>query len=84
MDRKKIQTLIDENPDYIYSKRHKNSLKLLRKKYQEGPVPIRVIANCLLMTEDEVKLTLRDVLKKLRQHMNVKDWELTHTDDDVI
>ncbi len=84
MDRKKIQNLIDENPDYIYSKRHKNSLKLLRKKYQDGPVPIRVIANSLLMTEDEVKLTLREILKKLRTHMNVQDWELTHTDDDVI
>lgn len=84
MDRKKIQTLIDENPDYVYSRRHKNSLTILRKKYGDGPVPIKVIASALLMTEDEVQLTLKSILKKLRTAMNVQDYELTSADEDVI
>jgi hypothetical protein len=62
---------IDTDPDFVYSKRFGFSLEKVLDKYPDG-AENKVIAQCLLMTEDEVEETLASVVQKLRLAMKVE------------
>jgi hypothetical protein len=59
--RKKIET----EPDFIYLKRFDYSLDRLIERYPDG-APNRVIAQALMMTEDDVEETFNSIIAKLR------------------
>lgn len=61
---------IDTDPDFIFSKRFNNSLKKCLERFPEG-APNKVIAQCLIVTEDEVELIHTQVIEKLRKIMKV-------------
>jgi len=66
--KKKIET----EPDFIYSNRFGHSLKKCLERYPDG-APTKVIAQVLLMTEEEVELVHQDIIKKLRVLMKVDE-----------
>lgn len=63
--------LVDDE-DYICLKRFEYSLSRLLERYPEG-CPDRIVAQALLMTEDQVQEMYQSVVVKLRQVMNVQD-----------
>lgn len=65
--KKKLET----DPDFIYSKRFDYSLEKCIEKYPEG-APNKIIAQCLMLTEEEVDETYRNVVEKLRKIMKVE------------
>lgn len=69
-----IRQKIEEDVDYIYSKRFDYSLAKLLERYPEG-APTKVIAQSLLMTEEEVEVLFEGVIQKLRTIMKVEDGE---------
>jgi hypothetical protein len=75
-DPSQIRNQIDTNPDFIALKRYGNSLESFLEKYPNG-VPddargVRLIAQALQMTEDEVKETVERVIRSIRHVMKVK------------
>jgi hypothetical protein len=58
--------------DYICLKRFEFSLARLLERYPEG-CPDRIVAQALLMTEDQVREMYENVVVKLRQLMNVQN-----------
>jgi hypothetical protein len=66
--RKRIAT----ETNFIFMKRFDNSLERFMDRYPDG-APVRVIAQALMMTEDEVESVLQGVIEKLRVSMNVHD-----------
>lgn len=63
--------LLETDKDFVNLKRFDYSLSKVIKRYPEG-CPDRVIANALMMSEDEVEETFNKVLIKLRNLMKVK------------
>lgn len=61
---------IESEPDFIYNKRFEFSLEKCLERYPDGAPP-RIVAQSLLMTEDEVEETTRHVVQKLRTLMKV-------------
>lgn len=62
---------VELNPKFIYSKRFDNSLQKCIDRYPDG-VPDKVIAQCLMMTEEEVEETFQKVVQKLQKVMKVE------------
>ena len=60
--------LIDTSPDFVNAPRFGNSLNKLLEKYPDG-APDRVVAQALMMTQEEVDELLKRVLYKLRTHL---------------
>lgn len=63
--------LLVTNSDWIYSKRFEFSLKKLLNRYPEG-APTKVIAQALMMTEDELQELEESIILKIRQQLNVE------------
>lgn len=66
----KARAKLNTNPDFIYSTRFDCSLKKLLARYPDG-VPDRIIAQVLVMTEEEVEAMWDTVVEKLRSTMGV-------------
>lgn len=62
--------LIDDR-DFVYSKKFKYSLKNILRKYPDG-VPLKIISQVLLMSEDELSDLEETIVLKIRQKLNVK------------
>ncbi len=58
-------------PDFIYSKRFEFSLKKLLDRYPEG-APTKVIAQSLMLTEDELQELEASIIIKIRQGLQVE------------
>lgn len=61
-----------EDPDFILLPRFECSIAKLLRRYPEGTVPDRYIAQGLLITEDDVQAKYEAVVKKLRRSMKVR------------
>lgn len=61
---------VRNDPDYINLKRFNYSLKELLERYPEG-APDRLIAQALMMSEDELESLYNSIVLKLRNAMNV-------------
>jgi hypothetical protein len=59
-----------EDPDFVYLPRFENSVLKLLERYPDG-VPPKIIAQGLMMTEDEVVALYERVVTKLRRYMGV-------------
>lgn len=66
--RKKVHTL----PDFVNSKRYDHSLQKLEERYPDG-APNKVIANVLMIEEEEVEPEFEKVVVKLRDKMGVEE-----------
>ena len=73
--------LIATDRDFVYCKRFGYSLEACLDKYPDG-LPIRLISQCLLMSEDEVESTYQSVIKKLREIMKVEAIDAGEGDGD--
>lgn len=62
---------IDSDPNFIYNKRFDNSLEKCIDRYPDG-APDKVIAQSLLMSEEEVADTYLAVIEKLKNTMKVE------------
>lgn len=65
-----IRTRIQTEPDFINLKRFEYSLEKVLERYPEGAPP-RLIAQALLMTEEEVEELYQRTVLKLRDVMKV-------------
>lgn len=63
---------IAEDPDYVNIKRFGNSLNKVLERYPEG-APTKVIAQAMLMTEQEVEEMYQKVVVKLRRALKVEN-----------
>lgn len=70
MNIEEIRQKIDTEPDFVNSKRFDFSLDKLLDRYPDG-APGRVIAQALLMTEEEVEELYLRTVAKLRRAMKV-------------
>lgn len=61
---------LETEPDFIYNKRFEFSLDKCLDRYPDG-APIKVIAQSLLMTEEDVEEVTERVIVKLRNIMKV-------------
>lgn len=61
---------IDEEEDFIYSKRFDFSLKKALERYPDG-MPPKMVAQALLMSEEEVEALFQKILLKIRKEMKV-------------
>lgn len=66
-----VRTLIETDPDYIFIKRFEFSLEKLMERYPDGAPP-KVVAQALMMTEEEVQDVYETVIVKLRQALKVE------------
>lgn len=60
------KALLEQDPDFVVSKRHDYSLSKLADRYPDG-CPDRVIAAVLLMTEDDVAERRAAIVRSLRE-----------------
>ena len=60
-----VKNKIKEDEDFVYVKRFDYSLSKLLERYPEG-CPNRVIAQALMVTEDDVDAMYNDIVAKLR------------------
>lgn len=67
----KMKVLIETDEDFIASKRFDFSLKKLLERYPEG-APDKVIAQALLVTEEELAELEKSVIEKLRAGLQVQ------------
>ena len=65
--REKVHT----EPDFVNSKRYDYSLQKLEERYPDG-APDNVIANALMIKEEEVEPEFDKVVIKMRAHMGVE------------
>ena len=71
MTSNEARELLATSPDFIYSKRFEFSLKKLLDRYPEG-APSKVIAQSLMMTEDELQDLEQKIIIKIRQQLRVE------------
>lgn len=67
-----VKAKLDQDPDFVYLKRFDYSLKKVMLRYPEG-CPTRVIAQALLMTEEDVEIMHKNIVSKLQTLMGVDD-----------
>ena len=68
MTTEEVQRRIREDRDFVYLKRYDYSLKKLMERYPEG-VPDRIIANALMVSEEDVVAIYDDVVAQLRERV---------------
>jgi hypothetical protein len=71
MDLDDIKFRISTEPDYIHSPRFNDSLSLFLEKYPSG-APLKVIASCLAVSEEELEELYGEIITKLRVAMKVE------------
>lgn len=70
MTLEEIQELLHKDKDFIYSKRFDYSIEKLLERYPDG-APAKVIAQVLLITEEEVEKLTQEAIVSLRKKMKV-------------
>lgn len=70
MTLEEINELLHKDKDFIYSKRFDYSIEKLLERYPDG-APIKVIAQVLLVTEEEVEKLTQEAILTLRKKMKV-------------
>ena len=70
MTSNEAKQLIETEPDFVYMKRFDYSLNKLMDRYPEG-APTKIIAQAMMMTEDEVEELYELVIVKMRQALKV-------------
>lgn len=71
MTLEEIRELIQKDSNFIYSKRFDFSLEKLLERYPEG-APTKVIAQVLLITEEEVDKLVEEAVVALRLKMKIE------------
>jgi hypothetical protein len=71
MTPEEMQKKIWTEPDFVALKRFDYSLAKVLERYPEG-VPPHLVAQALLMTEEEVETSYQEVVRKLRVIMKVE------------
>lgn len=71
MTSNEAKQLIDTEPDFVYMKRFDFSLDKLMERYPDG-APTKIIAQAMMMTEDEVEELYQLVIVKMRQALKVE------------
>jgi hypothetical protein len=66
-----VKQMIENDPDFVNLKRFDFSIEKVLDRYPDG-VPMRLITQGLMMTEEEVNKTTEKILQKLRDAMGVK------------
>lgn len=64
--------LVEQDPDFVAVKRYGYSLAALRDRYPDG-APDHIIAQALVMTEDEVGERKLAVIQKIRAALGIED-----------
>jgi len=67
---KEIKKRVEEEPDFINSKKYKYSLKEY-KKNSKGPASDNIIAYFLCVTPQEVQQIYNNAVNKIRQYMKI-------------
>jgi hypothetical protein len=70
MTTEEVQMKIQEDPNFVYLKRFEHSIDRLEVRYPDG-CPDHVIAQALLITEDDVVSQYNAIVLKLRRLMGV-------------
>lgn len=70
MNSNEAKQLIETEPDFVYMKRFDYSLNKLMDRYPDG-APTKIIAQAMMMTEDEVEELYEAVIVKMRQALKV-------------
>jgi len=70
MTLEEINELLHKDTDFIYSKRFDFSIEKLLERYPDG-APLKVIAQVLLITEEEVERLTQEAILSLRKKMKV-------------
>lgn len=60
------------DPDFVCCKRFDYSLRKVLERYPEG-APSRVIAQSLMITEDELADLEESIITKIRQQLRIED-----------
>jgi len=71
MTNNEARRLIDTDPDFVFMKRFDYSLDKLMERYPDG-APAKIIAQAMMMTEDEVEELYEAVIVKMRQALRVE------------
>jgi hypothetical protein len=66
-----LQDKVANDADFVNLKRYNYSLERLLVKYQDNPIPDRVIAQALNITEQELHEEFARLVDKLRDRMGV-------------
>jgi hypothetical protein len=72
MNEEEARKKVNEDPDFVNSKRYDYSLQKLEERYPDG-APDNVIANALMIEEKEVEPEFDKVVVKLREKMGVEE-----------
>lgn len=73
--KEEIKKLIQENEDFINSKKYRYSLNRYeqqREKQRQESAPDSIIAHLLCMTPEEVQQVYKGAVHKIRQFMKIK------------
>lgn len=62
---------VRNDPEFVFAKRYENSISKLENRYPDG-APDNVIANALMISEEQVELEFGKVVVKLRGLMGVE------------
>lgn len=62
------KALLENDPDFLYSKRYNYSLAELKRRHPEG-CPDRMVAAVLLITEDDVAERYARIVQDLREEL---------------
>lgn len=68
-----VRRKVKHDPDFVYLKRFNYSIQELLERYPEG-APDRLIAQGLLLTEEELDTLYENILEKLRRAMGVNNF----------
>ncbi len=67
-----VRRLIAEDPDFVHLKRFDYSIRKLLERYPDG-CPTRIIAQALMITEEDVEAQYQSIVVKLRESMGVPE-----------
>ncbi len=68
----RIQEKINNDPDYIYCKKYKNSIAEILKKHPNG-IPDNIISKVLRLKPNQLSIIFSKILTKLRDGLETQD-----------
>ncbi len=66
----KLRELVRTDENTIALKRYEHSLAVLRAKYKDDPIPNKLMASALLLSEEELAAEYERIVKKLQSLMS--------------
>jgi len=70
--RARIQEKINNEADFIYCKKYKNSLAEMLKKHPDG-IPDNIISKILRLKPNQLSIIFSKILTKLREGLKIQD-----------